>query len=133
MGTGAQAGFFERRKMLFAEPPDKAALGAQGRTALEAGLLDSALECFVKAGDRDGLTRLAAAAREAGDTFSFEATCKALGKPPLTAEWAAIGETALAAGLLWFAYRAFEKADSQEGLERTRREMHAANINPDQS
>jgi hypothetical protein len=34
--------------------------------------------------------------------------------------------------MLWFAYRAFEKADNQDGLERTRKEMHAAGISPDQ-
>jgi hypothetical protein len=44
------------------------------------------------------------------------------------AEWVGVGETALTAGLLWFAYRAFEKADHQDGLERTRAAMRAAGI-----
>jgi len=34
--------------------------------------------------------------------------------------------------MLWFAYRAFEKADHQDGLERTRAAMHAAGISPEQ-
>lgn len=126
----ALPGFFKKRKLLFAEPADKASLGAEGRAGLDAGLLDSSLEFFVRAGDREGLERVAEAARAAGDTFSFEAAHKALGKPAATADWVAIGETALAAGRLWFAYRAFEKADNQDGLERTRRDMHAAGITP---
>jgi hypothetical protein len=43
-----------------------------------------------------------------------------------------MGETALKAGMLWFAYRAFEKADNQDGLERARTAMHAAGISPEQ-
>jgi len=126
----SQRGFFEKRKLLFADPPDAAALAGYGSAALAAGELDDALEAFVKAGDKDGLQRLLEAARAAGDTFSFEAAARALGAHVMNAEWVAIAETALAAGRLWFAYRAFEKADSQEGLERTRHAMHAANIHP---
>jgi hypothetical protein len=123
-------GFFERRELLFAPQPDPAGLSAQGRVFLGAGLLDSAMESFAKAGDTAGLAQVEAAARSTGDAFSLEAALKALGRTATPAEWAAVGETALGAGLLWFAYRAFEKADDQDGLERTRREMHAAGITP---
>jgi hypothetical protein len=123
-------GFFEQRELLYAEQANATALSAQGRRFLEAGLLDGALESFLKAGDRAGLAQVEAAARAAGDSFSLEAALKALGKTASPAEWTAVGETALAAGLLWFAYRAFEKADDQDRLERTRREMSAAGISP---
>jgi hypothetical protein len=125
-------GFFEKRELLYAGQINAAALGVQGRRFLEAGLLDSALESFLKAGDTAGLAQVDAAARAAGDSFSLEAALKALGKTAAPAEWIAVGETALAAGLLWFAYRAFEKADDQDRLERTRREMSAAGISPGQ-
>ena len=133
MGTqGSLPGFYERRELLFAVKPVPASLSAQGRIFLEAGLLDSALESFAMAGDSAGLAQVDEAARRAGDTFSLVAVLKALGKTATPAEWVAIGETALKAGLLWFAYRAFEKADSQDGLERTRTAMHAAGISPGQ-
>lgn len=132
MGTkGSIPGFYERRELLFAPKPDAAALSAQGRGFLEAGLLDSALESFAMAGDSAGLAQVEEAARRAGDTFSLVAVLKSLGKNATPVEWVAIGETALKAGNLWFAYRAFEKADSQEGLERTRAAMYAAGISPE--
>jgi hypothetical protein len=132
VGTqGSLPGFFERRDLLFAVKPNPAALGAHGRIFLEAGLLDSALESCAVAGDTAGIARVEEAARRAGDSFSLVAVLKALGKTATPAEWVAIGETALQAGMLWFAYRAFEKADNQEGLERTRTAMHAAGISPE--
>lgn len=127
---GSMPGFFERRAVLFAAHPNQAALSAQGRAFLESGLLENALESFVMAGDTAGLAQVDEAARRCGDTFNVVAALKALGKTATPAEWMAVGETALGAGLLWFAYRAFEKADNQDGLERTRREMHAAGISP---
>jgi len=133
VGTqGSIPGFYERRGLLFAPKPDPVALSAHGRGFLEAGLLDSALESFAMAGDTAGLAQVDEAARRAGDSFSLLAVLKSLGKAATPAEWIAIGETALKAGMLWFAYRAFEKADNQDGLERTRKEMHAAGINPEQ-
>jgi len=133
VGTqGSIPGFFERRELLFSTKPDPAALSAQGRVFLEAGLLDSALESFAMAGDSAGLARAEEAARRAGDSFSLVAALKSLGKTATPGEWVAIGETALQAGMLWFAYRAFEKADNQDGLERTRAAMHAAGISPEQ-
>lgn len=132
MGTKESIpGFFERRDLLFAPKSDPAALSAHGRGFLEAGLLDSALESFAMAGDSAGLARVEEAARRAGDSFSLVAVLKALGKTATPVEWVAIGETALQAGMLWFAYRAFEKADNQDGLERARAAMHAAGINPE--
>ena len=131
MGTQESLpGFFERRELLFAEQPNKAALSAQGQIFLNAGLLDSALESFAMAGDTAGLAQTEEAARRAGDTFSLVAVLKAAGKSATPAEWVTIGETGLGAGMLWFAYRAFEKADNQDGLERTRAAMHAAGISP---
>jgi len=133
VGTqGSIPGFYERRELLFAAKSDAAALSRHGRGFLEAGLLDSALESFAMAGDSAGLAQVDEAARRAGDTFSLVAVLKALGKTATPAEWVAIGETALKAGMLWFAYRAFEKADNQDGLERTRAAMHAAGISPEQ-
>jgi hypothetical protein len=127
---GTTSGFFEKRELLYAAQADAPALAARGRALLEAGLSDSALEMFVKGGDAEGLALVVEAARRAGDAFTFEAALKALGKTAAPAEWVALGETALGAGLLWFAYRAFEKADNQDGLERTRRQMHEAGITP---
>ena len=129
---GTIPGFFERRELLFAAKSNPAALSAQGRGFLDAGLLDSALESFAMAGDSAGLAQVEAAARRAGDSFSLIAAFKALGTTATPAEWVVIGETALQAGMLWFAYRAFEKADNQDGLERTRTAMHAAGISPEQ-
>ncbi len=129
---GSITGFFERRELLFAAKPNPAALSAQGRGFLGAGLLDSALESFAMAGDTAGLAQVEEAARRTGDSFSLVAVLKALGKTATPVEWNAIGETALKAGMLWFAYRAFEKADNQDGLERARAAMHAAGITPEQ-
>ena len=129
---GTLPGFYERRDLLFATKSDAAALSAHGRGFLASGLLDSALESFAMAGDSAGLAQVDEAARRAGDTFSLVAVLKALGKTATPAEWVGVGETALQAGMLWFAYRAFEKADNQDGLERTRAAMHAAGISPEQ-
>ena len=123
-------GFFEKRELVYAAQPNAAALRAQGKRLLEAGILEGALESFTKAGDTSGIGEVAEAARAAGDAFAFEAALKALGKTPVPPEWVALGETALAAGMLWFAYRAFEKADHQDGLERARRAMHDAGMSP---
>jgi hypothetical protein len=90
-------------------------------------LLDSALESFVVAGDTAGIVQVEEAARRAGDTFSLLAAHRALGKTATAAEWVAMGETALQAGMLWFSYRAFEKADNQDGLSAPTA-MHAAGI-----
>lgn len=127
---GSLPDFAERRGLLFAEQPSASALSTQARGLLDAGLLDGALEMYAKAGDAAGVALVVEAARHAGDAFTFEAALKAAGRTAPPAEWVALGETALGAGLLWFAYRAFEKADSQEGLERTRTAMFNAGIPP---
>lgn len=132
MGRNEVPGFFERRDLLAADQPNTAALRAQAETFLTVGLLDSAIESFRKAEDAAGLEKVLDAARREGDAFSFEAALRALDRSVAHEEWARIGETALGAGRLWFAYRAFEKADNQAGLERTRREMAAAGIQPPQ-
>lgn len=131
MGTKeAPLGFFAKRALLFTAEPDTGALRAQAAAALEAGLFEPALELFGKAGESAGIEAVRAAAFSCGDAFSFEAALRAQGRSAPAADWIAVGATALAAGRLWFAYRAFEKADDQEGLERTRREMAAAGIAP---
>lgn len=122
------AGFFETRDQVYAAQPNAAALRALGKRALDQGLLERALECFTKGTDAEGLGQVAAAARAVGDTFAYEAALKALGRTAPADEWVAVGETALAAGLLWFAYHAFEKADRQEALERVRSAMFAAGV-----
>jgi hypothetical protein len=124
----AVPGFFEKRDLIYAAQPNVAALRAQGKAQLGSGLFEGALESFVKAADTEGIGEVAAAARAAGDAFAYEAAFKALGKSPAAPEWVTLGETALAAGMLGFAYRAFEKADHQDGLERTRRAMFEAGI-----
>jgi len=124
----ALPGFFEKRELIYAAQPAAAALRAQARRLLESGILEGALESFQRAGDVAGTAEVAEAARAAGDAFAYEAAHKALGKMPAPGEWVAVAETALAAGMLSFAYRAFEKADHQEGLERARRAMFEAGI-----
>ena len=126
----ALPGFFEKRELIYAAQPAAAALRAQAKRLLEGGILEGALESFARAGDAAGPAEVAEAARAAGDAFAYEAALKALGKVSTPAEWVAVGETALAAGMLWFAYRAFEKADHQDGLERARRAMFEAGISP---
>mgnify|MGYP001033120044 CR=1 FL=1 len=121
-------GFFEKRELIYAAQPAAAALRAQARQLLEIGILEGALESFQRAGDDAGIAEVGEAARSAGDAFAFEAALKARGKAPSAAEWVALGETALEAGMLSFAYRAFEKADHQDGLERARRAMFEAGI-----
>lgn len=128
--TEALPGFFEKRALLFAERTDVVALRIQVAAALEAGLFESALEFAIKAGDTAGIEQVREAARRFGDAFSFEAALRALGQTAPQADWVTVGETALTAGRLWFAYRAFEKAENQDGLERTRREMTVAGIAP---
>jgi tetratricopeptide (TPR) repeat protein len=126
-------GFFQKRDVLYAGEPDAAALRRQAEACLAAGLLDTALEYYLKVGDTAGLERVAAEARKAGDVFSFGAAMRALERAVPAADWVEIGERALREGKLSFAYRAFEKADHQDGLERVRREMAAAGIQPPQS
>lgn len=121
-------GFFEKRELLYAEQPDAAALRKEAGNAMAAGVLDVALDLFVKAGDTAGMEQVLEEARRIGDAFSFEAALRALGRTVGASEWVRLGETARAAGRLAFAYRAFEKADSQPNLERVRQEMAAAGI-----
>jgi hypothetical protein len=130
--AGEIPGFFQKREVLYAEKPDAAALRRQAEGSLVEGLLDTALEYYLKVGDTAGLERVAEAARVAGDVFTFAAALRALDRTVPAADWVRIGETALAGGKLSFAYRAFEKADHQPGLEQARREMAAAGITPPQ-
>lgn len=129
-GDHAVIGFFAKRDLLHADPPSAAALVAAGERELAGGRLETALELFLRAGDQAAIAKALEAARAGGDAFSFEAALRALGRPAQPPEWVEVGETALGQGKLWFAYRAFEKADNQEALERTRRAMSEAGITP---
>jgi hypothetical protein len=97
---------------------------------VDQGLLDEALGYFVKAGDREGMESVLEESRRVGDTFSFEASLRALGREASKEEWGALGKQALDNGRLWFAYRAFEKADDQPGLEKVRASMSDHDIVP---
>ena len=68
--------------------------------------------------------------RQRGDTFTFEAVLRALGRPATREEWGAVGAQALAAGQLWFAYRAFEKAGDQSTLDKVRQTMSEEGFAP---
>ena len=74
-------------------------------------------------GSGTGLEDMVLRCRKEGDAFGFEAASRALGKKPEAGEWKELGGTALALGKLWFAYRAYEKAEDQGGLDKVRQSM----------
>ena len=133
MGTqGALPGFYERRELLFAAKPVPASLSAQGRIFLEAGLLDSALESFAMAGDSAGLAQVEAAARARGGHLQPGAGAQGARKDGDPADGGTPSAIRLSGGaLLWFAYRAFEKAEQPGRPGADRSAMHAAGIEPD--
>lgn len=116
-------GFFRRRDLLDSEQPAERKLVDQGEEFAEQGLLDEALTFFIRAGDEKGMRRVLAESRSLGDSFTFDAALRVLGKTASRSEWKEVGEKAFEAGRLWFSYRAFEKADYQEGLEKVRAAM----------
>jgi len=116
-------GFFRRREMLDGDGTAGGTLSGLGSELVGQGLLDEALGYFVKAGDRDGMESVLEESRRVGDTFTFEAALRALGSEASKEEWGALGRQALENGRLWFAYRAFEKADDQPGLDKVRASM----------
>lgn len=116
-------GFFRRRDLLDSEQPAERKLVDQGEEFAEQGLLDEALTFFIRAGDDKGMRRVLAESRSLGDSFTFDAALRVLGKTASRSEWKEVGEKAFEAGRLWFSYRAFEKADYQEGLEKVRAAM----------
>ena len=129
---GSTPGFFEKRELLFAAKPDAAALKAPGAAFWRPACSTPRWSCS----DGRGQPR---ASRRSRRPPAARATPSALWRRARLSErratpdeWVAIGETALSAGMLSFAYRAFEKADHQDGLERTRAAMHAAGITPEQ-
>lgn len=121
-------GFFKKRGLLYSEQVQPEALKEHGLDLLGQGLLDDSLEFFIKAQDREGMEKVLEESRRVGDYFSFEAALKALGRVATREEWENLGETALKSGQLWFAYRAFEKADDQTGLKKVREQMAALGI-----
>jgi len=116
-------GFFRRREMLDAQGTPGGTLSTQAAKLAAQGLLDEALTFFAKAGDREGMEGVLEESRRTGDTFSFEAALRALGREATKEEWGALGRQAMEDGRLWFAYRAFEKADDQAGLVKVRTTM----------
>jgi hypothetical protein len=123
-------GFFRRRELLEEKQPSKDTLRTLGSELAAQGLLDESLAFFVKAEDREGIERVLKESRQQGDTFTFEAALKALGETASQGDWREVGEGALKTGRLWFAYRAFEKADHQPGLEKVREIMKEKDITP---
>ena len=126
--NAAYPGFFRRREMLDAEGTPEKTLSAQGEELAAHGLLDEALTFFARAGNRQGMERVLEESRRSGDFFSFEAALRALNLEATREEWGALGRQALEDGKLWFAYRAFEKADDQEGLGKVRASMSEKDI-----
>ena len=116
-------GFFRRREMIDNEQTAERKLVEQGGEFAKQGLLDEALTFFIRAGDEKGMKEVLAESRRLGDSFTFDAALRVLGKTASREEWKEVGEKAFEAGRLWFAYRAFEKADNQEGLEKVRTAM----------
>lgn len=116
-------GFFKRQEMLESEGTSKEQLSQEARRLADEGLLDEAVTFFIRAEDTAGLDEMAARCRKEGDLFGFEAASRALGREPEAGEWKELGGTALTLGKLWFAYRGYEKADDQEGLDKVRQRM----------
>jgi len=130
MKEASVPGFIRRRELLDGEGSSREALASQGGDFYSLGLLDEALTFFAEAGDREGMEKVLEKSRSQGDAFTFEAALRALGKSASRSDWKDVGEKALAAGQLWFSYRAFEKADHQTGLEEVRRIMAEKEIPP---
>ena len=121
-------GFFRRRELLDSDRTSEGNLSSQAEAFEEEGLLDEALSFHLRAGNEKGIERILEKSRKTGDFFTFDAALKALGRTSSREEWKKVGEVALASGRLWFAYRSFEKADDQEGLEKVREEMERQGV-----
>jgi hypothetical protein len=127
---GSDLSFIKKRELLFSAQTPPAALKMRGRELLEQGLFDDALEFFIKAQDHEGMEKILEECRRTGDAFTFEATLRALGRAAAREEWERMAQTALDSGQLWFAYRAFEKADNQAGLQKVREQMAGQRSKP---
>lgn len=130
MEKGEVPGFFAKRKVLEGDQTPGESLTRQGLELAEQGLLDEALNYFVRARNREGMEKVLEKSRREGDTFSFEAAVRALGREVSREEWEQLAERALERGLLWFSYRAFERADHQPGLEKVRTVMAEQGLTP---
>jgi hypothetical protein len=124
-------GFFKRQQML-GEGASGEQLSKEAHRLAGEGLLDDAITFFIGAGDTAGLEKMALRCLKDGDLFGFEAASRALGKEPEAGEWQELGNKALAHGKLWFSYRAFEKAEDHDGLEKVRRRMSEEGVEPPQ-
>lgn len=116
-------GFFRKREILHGDKSTPAAMSRQGAEMAARGLLDEALIFYIKADDADGIGKVLEESRKEGDAFSFEAALRALGRSASHDEWKDVASAAMRSGRWKFAYRAFEKADDQDGLEEVRRLM----------
>ena len=116
-------GFYKRQEMLESGGVSRDQLSKEARRLVDEGLLDEAVTFFTRAEDTAGLEDMVLRCRKEGDAFGFEAASRALGKEPDAGEWKELGGTALALGKLWFAYRAYEKAEDQDGLDKVRQGM----------
>ncbi len=102
----------EKREMLYGKGAPAPVLVETGEKYLQAGQPDVALLFFQKAGDTGGLERIAAAAMEGGDYFTFRASRQMLGRSTSKEEWLALAANARKAGLEIFARRAEGEASA---------------------
>ena len=116
-------GFFRRRDLLDSEQPAERKLVVVQGSFSQTKVQTKEQTFFIRAGDEKGMRRVLAESRSLGDSFTFDAALRVLGKTASRSEWKEVGEKAFEAGRLWFSYRAFEKADYQEGLEKVRAAM----------
>ena len=121
-------GFFKRQQLLDGEGVSHEQLSREAERLAGEGLTDEAVTFYARAENEGGLKEMAHRCRKDGDAFGFAAASHALGTRPDTGDWKELGGTALALGKLWFAYRAFAKAEDQEGLEKVRQRMAEANV-----
>ena len=119
-GEVSVPGFLRKREMLQGDRASKEDLSREGRGLTAEDLLDEALLFFVKAEDEEGMAAVLEESLRRGDTFTFDAALRALGRTASRNEWAEVGERAAAAGQFRFAWRAFEKAGDKAGLEKVR-------------
>jgi tetratricopeptide (TPR) repeat protein len=113
-------GFYEKRKVLFAESPSPEKLLRAGRQFMEAGRYDDALEFFQRAGAHDLARQVAAVAMQAGNTPLLMRAKKVLGEGITEQEWLQVAANAEKAGLPSCACLAYSKAGREEEAARVR-------------
>jgi hypothetical protein len=119
-------GFYEKRKVLFAESPSPEKLLRAGRQFMEAGRYDDALEFFQRAGAHDLARQVAAVAMQAGNTPLLMRAKKVLGEGITEQEWLQVAANAEKAGLPSCACLAYSAARSKSLLRRPFRTVRQA-------